>query len=438
MPRTADLSSSLSRVLQTVGSHAVQVLLGTVTGVLIARTLQPEGRGTYSVIATTTLIAILLGHLSVEKAQIYLWTDRARHGSLLANGLVIGLLSGTTTALIALTLMRVGAMPTTSPLLGLALLTVPFGVAATNLKGIALLRSQVDIINRGTVAAASIQCLPLLVLAATGHITVTSVIVCWTMSVVLPFILLIRALRPRPLLTDGRLACRQLAVGSRYHIGLVAFYLLMTVDTLLINALDSAATVGIYTVAVTTLSLACIPAEAITRVMLPRQAYGDIRQAEQITVRALRLNLLLSAAFIGILAAVSPVLIPLVYGRPFAGSVIPLLALAPGMIALSVIRLVEQHLVRLARPISMTVIAVGALTTNVLLNLVLIPRGGALGAALASSVAYILMALLEVAWFTRSAHLPLRDLLPRLSEARSVLAPLTDSGLIARWRRHDA
>ncbi|MER5326611.1 oligosaccharide flippase family protein [Streptosporangium roseum] len=442
MPRTVDLNSSVGRVAQTIGSQTVRVLLGAVTGVLIARAIQPEGRGIYSVIATTALTAIVLGHLSVEKSQIYLWTDQTRHRALIANSLVLGLTLGTVTAVIGVALMTVGAMPTTSPLLALALLTVPFGVAATNLRGIASLQSRIDIVNRGTVATALAQCLPLLVFTAIGQVTVTSVIVCWVISIVLPFVLLVRSIRPRPLRMEGALACRQIALGSRYHLGLVAFYLLMTVDVLLLNAMDSATAVGIYTVAVTMLSLTCIPAESITRVVLPRQAHGDIHQAEQITARALRLNLALSSAFIGALAVVSPVLIPLVYGRSFAGSVTPLLALAPGMVALSLIRPVEQYLVRLGRPISMTLVAVGALTANVLLNLALIPRWGALGAALASTAAYILMALIEVSWFARSARIPLRALLPRLADVRAVLTPvrsaltpLAPSRVITRRRR---
>ncbi|MEU0567484.1 polysaccharide biosynthesis C-terminal domain-containing protein [Nonomuraea sp. NPDC005983] len=435
MPRTSDLSSSLGKVVHTIGSQTVQVLLGTVTGVLIARVLQPEGRGTYSVIATTTLTAIILGHASIDKSQIYLWTNRARHRALTANGLMLGLTLGTITTLVALVLMSVGAMPTTSPLLGVAMIAVPFGVVATNLKGIAWLESRTDIVNRATIAAALTQCLPLLVLSAVGGITVTTVIVFWTISTVTPFVLLIRALRPHPRLVDVPLACRQLALGGRYHVGLVAFYLLMTVDTLLLNALDSAAGVGIYTVAVTVLSLAGIPAEATTRVVLPGQAGSDARHAEEITLRTLRLNLILSSVFLGILAAVSPMLIPMVYGQSFAGSVPPLLALAPGTVALSLIRPVEQYLVRLGRPVAMTLIAVGTLALNVLVNVALIPRWGPLGAALASTATYTLMACVEVSWFARSACIPLRGLLPRLDDVRPVLTLLASCRVIARRRR---
>ncbi|GAA4559980.1 oligosaccharide flippase family protein [Planotetraspora kaengkrachanensis] len=431
MLRGSNVNSSLSKVAQTMASRVLRLLLATVTGVLLARTLQPEGRGTYAIIATAAATAIVMGHFSIEQTQISLWADQARRHCLAVNGLFLGLILGIVTALVGMMLTLLGAMPTTSPLLYLALLAVPFGVMTTNLRGIALLRSEVGVVNRATVAAGLIQCLPLLVLIAIGNVTVASVVVCWTISITVPSLILIRALRLRPLRGGGRLACRQLALGSRYHVGVVAFNLLLTVDILLLHALDSAAAVGIYTVAVTVLELARIPAEAITQVALPQQASSDMNDAAQVTARIIRLSLLLSAAFIGVLAALSPTVIPLLYGQSYAGCVAPLLVLAPGMIALFLTRPVEQYLVRLGRPISMTAIPVGAAAANILLNLALIPRWGVVGAALSSTITYVLMAALEISWFARSAGIPKSALLPRPATMRSALDPYVRSESIS-------
>ncbi|GAA4584382.1 flippase [Planotetraspora phitsanulokensis] len=423
MFRSSHVNSSLSKVAQTMASRVLRLLLATVTGLLIARSLQPEGRGTYAIIATTAGMAMVIGHFSVEQTQMSLWEEPKRRHRLSANGLLLGLALGTATALVAMTLTFLGVMPTTSPLLYLALLAVPFGVMTTNLRSIALLRSEVGLANRATVAAALTQCLPLLFLIATGNVTVTSVVVCWTISMAVPSLIFIRALSLRPLRGGGRLACRQLALGSRYHVGVVAFHLLLTVDILLLHALDSATAVGLYTVAVTVLELARIPAEAITQVALPGQAAGTMSDAAEVTARTIRLSLLLSAAFVGMLAALSPTLIPLLYGQAYAGSVAPLLVLAPGMIALFLMRPVEQYLVRLGRPISMTAIPACAVAANVLLNVALIPQWGAVGAALSSTVTYVLMAALEISWFARSAGIPMSALLPHPATMRSALDP---------------
>ncbi|MFI6511258.1 lipopolysaccharide biosynthesis protein [Streptosporangium sp. NPDC050855] len=425
MPGVLNGSTALKRAVQTMASHLVRLTLAALTGILIARTLQPEGRGVYAMIATTGGIAIVLGNLSIGRSQIALWPDPARHRALTGNGLLLGLLLGVVSALVTLAAVT-ALVPVPAPhLLVVALLAVPFGVAAVNLNGIALLRSRSDLANRGVVATALVLNLPILVLSAAGGLTVAAVIVCWTLAITAPFWLLLAGLGPRAMRVEAALARRQLALSCRYHPGLVAFHLLLSADIFLLGALTSPAEVGLYTVGTAFLTFSRVPADAVTQVVLPRQTVVDGADARDVTVRVLRLNLALSALFAGALAAVSPVLVPLLYGAAFTGSVTPLLLLAPGMVALSLLRPVEQYLIRLERPTTMTVIAAGALALDLALNAVLIPRWGAAGAALAASVSYTAMAATEIAWFATRTSTPLRALLPRPSDLKAALRPTT-------------
>ncbi|WP_440064062.1 lipopolysaccharide biosynthesis protein [Streptosporangium sp. OZ121] len=422
MPGVLKGSAALTQAVQTMASHVLRLTLAAMTGVLIARTLQPEGRGVYAMIATTGGIAVVLGNLSIWRSQIALWQDPARHRALAGNGLLLGLVLGLASA--AATLAAVTAfLPLPSPhLLVIALLAVPFGVAAVNLNGIALLRSRNSLVNRGVVASALILNLPILVLAATGNLTLTAVIVCWTAAVSAPFWLLLRPLGLRAMRVEPALTRRQLALSCRYHAGLAAFHLLLTADVFLLGVLVSPAEVGLYTVGAAFLTFSRVPADAVTQVALPRQAVEDELGARDVSVRVLRLNLLLSSVFAGALAAASPVLVPLLYGTAFAGSVTPILLLAPGIVALSLLRPVEQYLVRLGRPMTMTAFASGALAANLALNALLIPRWGATGAALAASTAYTALAAAEITWFARTTATGVRELLPRLSDLRSAVS----------------
>jgi O-antigen/teichoic acid export membrane protein len=432
-PASSRASSSARRVVQTIASKAALTLLGAVTGVLIARSLQPESRGIYAAVAAVGTTAMVLGHLSVDRTQIYLWADPARHRALTANAMLLGLLSGTATVVIGLILAATGATPAASSLVSIVLLAVPFGIAIVNLNGIALLRAQIGVVNRGTVATGLTQCVPMLILTATGHLTVTSVIVCWAISVITPFALLLHTLRPLPRSADYRLARAQLQLGGRYHFGVIAADLLPKADVLLLSGLASASAVGVYTVAVTVLALTRIPAEAISQVALPKQAAGEVRDVADVTARAVRLNLLVSAAFVGLLMIASPALIPLVYGQAFAAAVAPLLALGPGVVASSLVRPLEQYLLRLGRPMATTAIGVGALVVNVLLNVALIPVWATVGAGTASSVSYILMVVIELSWFVRSGGVPIRSLVPGVADIRSML--LLIQPLLIRGRR---
>ncbi|MGJ6964062.1 lipopolysaccharide biosynthesis protein [Streptosporangium sp. G11] len=427
MPRALNASAALTRTVQTMASHVLRLTLAAITGVLIARTLQPEGRGIYAMIATTGGVAVIMGSLSIGRSQIALWRDPARHRALVGNGLLLGLGLGLVSTLVTLAVVP-SFVPLPEPgLLLIALLAVPFGVAAVNLNGIAQLRSRNDLVNRGVVASALVLNLPILALAATGHLTVTAVIVCWTAAVSVPFWLLLQSLGLRSMRVEPALARRQLTLSCRYHVGLAAFHLLLTADIFLLGALVSPAEVGLYTVGTAFLTFSRIPADAVTQVALPRQAVEDERDARAVSVRVLRLNLLLSSVFVCALSAASPVLVPLLYGPAFAGSVTPILLLAPGIVALSLLRPVEQYLVRLGRPMTMTAVASGALAANLALNALLIPRWGATGAALAASTAYTAMAAAEIAWFARRTSTEARELLPRLSDLRSVVSALFDA-----------
>ncbi|GIH73257.1 oligosaccharide flippase family protein [Sphaerimonospora thailandensis] len=422
------MSSSLTAVAGILASRVLRLALGAVTGVLIARTLQPEGRGVYSVIATTAGAAIVVGHLSLEKSQIAFWPDLSRHRPLITNALVLGMSLGSFAALATAGFVMVNDLPGTFPLWATALLAIPFGSASVNFTAILLLRSQRKAVNQATVIASMVQCLPILALAAAGHVTITSVVICWAASTVVPFFISLRALWPISPRCERSLVRRQVSLSGRYHVGLVAYSFLLSADIFLLSAMDSAATVGLYTVAVTVTSLARIPADSITQVVLPRQAVSGALEAERVTAHTLRLTLLISTVFLGLVAAASPWLIPLVYGEAFATSVAPLLVLAPGAVALTLVRPVEQYLVRLGRPITMTAISCGALAVNLLLNLVAIPQWGAVGAALASTVAYTLLASLETAWFLRSARMSASELVPRLADLRRAPVSAADSG----------
>ncbi|WP_432862878.1 lipopolysaccharide biosynthesis protein [Microbispora rosea] len=415
------MTGPAATVAGVLASRMVRVALGAVTGVLVARTLQPEGRGAYAVITTAAATAVVIGHLSLEKSHIAFWPDSSRHRPLVTNALVLGTALGFVAALATFGFVAVTASPGASPLWLVALLAIPFGTASVNLTSVLLLQSRTKTVNWATTIAALTQCLPILALMAAGHVTVTGAVVCWAISIVVPFLFALRALWPISLRWDKSLVRHQLGLSGRYHVGWVAYHLLLSVDVLLLGAMDSAATVGIYTVASTLMTLARIPADSITQVVLPRQAVSGAHEAERITARTLRLCLLVSAVFIGLVAAASPWAIPLVYGHAFTASVAPLLVLAPGALALSMTRPTEQYLVRLGRPLRMTATFCAALAVNLALNLVLIPRWGAVGAALASTVAYTLLALLETVWFLRSARVAVSQLVPRLTDLRAVL-----------------
>ncbi|MBG6092239.1 lipopolysaccharide biosynthesis protein [Actinomadura viridis] len=429
------MSTSARRVAHTVTTRVVSLLLSGVSGIVITRALQPEGRGAYYVVVTIALIALSIGHLSVAQSHVWMWTEAGHRPAITANsaglGLGVGALAALTTAGVVLALGP-GTVPAPGHGdLAWALAAIPFAMAVLYLNTVLVLKSRVDVVNRGAVLGASVQC-GLLVLLAVRGISPGQAVMVWALSMIVPLAVLVPAARPR--LRHGDLGLARLAIGKglRYHTGLAALFLLFRTDVLMLDRMTTAAAVGLYSLAVTVAEQARLTTDAIAQVVLPRQIDTGHDEAAAVTARATRFTALFALGSVVAICAAAPVAIPLVYGSAFAGAVPALLGLAPGLLFLGATRPIGAFLLRLDRPLLGSAISVAALVLNIVLNLWLIPAHGIVGAAAASSVAYAMVALLQSVWFLRATGAPLRSLLPGPGDLAYVWAKLAGARLMRR------
>lgn len=410
------------------------MVMGAVGGVVIARALRPEGRGAYYVITTIAAITISAGHLSIEQAHVWLWSRAVDRGALAANSVLLGLGVGVVAAVAAAVIVCVlgpGVIPVAGyGMLALALAAIPGAMAVLYLNNILVLRSQVQTVNAGALLGGTLQCSLLLLLAATAHLSPGLVIVLWAVSVVTPLAVLLPAVRPRLRHWDAPLARQAAGRGLRYHLGLASLFLLFRADILILDGMASTAAVGLYSLAVSLAELARLVTDAIAQIALPGQLETDYDDAAAATVKVTRLTALVALVSVGLMCAAAPLLVPMLYGASFRGSVPPLLALGPGLLALGATRPLGAFLLRLDRPMLASAMAVAALGVNIALNLVLVPGCGILGSAAASSIAYCALAALQGAWFLRATGASVRDLLPGPAEMELVRERLSAVGWI--------
>jgi O-antigen/teichoic acid export membrane protein len=407
-------TSPLRQAARSLAIRLSLVVLGGATGIVIARALHPQGRGTYAIVVAFASATMAIGHLSLDQAHVTLWPSR--HGAVAVNSVVMGPVLGTLAAAcgLALALSGVaGAATAAHPgLLIVALLSVPAATTVLYLSNVLALGARVAWVDWATLLGSVLQCGALLALAAAGRLTVAWVVWIWAASSAAPLLLMVGAARPRLGRFDPAVCRRALSLGLRYHGGSAALYLTYRVDVLVLGAMAPAAVVGLYTLAVTLAELARIPTDALARASLSGQAVADLNQAARATIRRTRMSVALAGGSVAGLCAVAPLLVPVAYGRDFAGSVPALFALAPGLFALGAGRQVSAYLLRLSRPLAMSALSVGALVVNVAANLVLIPLWGIVGCSLASSLSYGLITAVQVARFCRATDTPLRRLLP--------------------------
>ncbi len=179
------------------------------------------------------------------------------------------------------------------------------------------------------------------------------------------------------------------AYGMRGQLGGMLSLLNLRLDVAILGALAGPAVLGVYAVASKYAELLRLPGLAVTYVLYPVFAAQDGAAAAART-RALlrRAGVLTALAAIPLALAAGP-LLPLLYGRAFDGAIVPAWILLAGLVGEGIAGLVTAYLYGVGRPgVNSLAMGAGVLAT-VVLDLLLIPRYGAVGAAVASAVAYL-------------------------------------------------
>lgn len=166
-------------------------------------------------------------------------------------------------------------------------------------------------------------------------------------------------------------------------------------DILMLGVLQPAAEVGVYRIAAQVAVLTTILMQILRSLSAPRiaaaYARGDQDGLQAQFVYAGRAMFAAALAFVVLFAAFGEPALVLVFGPDYAASYWPCLALALGALFSSACGLVGVALQVTKYAHLAARSAIIAAVVNVLLNLVLIPLYGATGAAIATSIALVVM-----------------------------------------------
>jgi O-antigen/teichoic acid export membrane protein len=209
----------------------------------------------------------------------------------------------------------------------------------------------------------------------------------------------IRILGGRP---SAELLAEQLRFGTRALPGTLAERLQFRADSFLLNILVGVRATGIYSVTSGLAETLWYVPNALGLVMLSR-AVDPHADAGRIAATLTRVTIALTVVLAIPTFLIGPRLVRLVYGSTFTDAGVALRLILPGVVAYSIVAVLSRYLTGRGRPGTTTMIMLVGLAANVAANLVLIPRLGINGAALASSISYGLTAVLALVLFRRAS-----------------------------------
>jgi uronate dehydrogenase len=424
-----------SKAIGTFAARIAVAVTGVLTGILIARLLGPQGKGTYS--GVQTLLSIPVAVTGGAGAAItYLMTKGRRTiGDLfptLAAAFVAAVLL-TAAAGIAYAAVHAWQIATVA-----FLVAMPPAILLSWQQAYYIGSDRIRRLNAQNVAVALCTLAGTLLLCRVLRFGVTGALCAWiaTLYGCAAIVLadMLRgggALHLRGLWEHSR---EFLRIGSQSAVNTLLGALNYRIDSLLIIAILGLPVFGVYSIAVSVGELLFLIARSINTAIGREVGIATLDRASQITAMVVRGSVLTCALCALPIALFAPPLIHAVYGPLFDGAALPLRLLLPGIVAFATSGTFASYFIfQLGRPSSVTIINVVMIAFQCLACLALVPRFGTAGAAIASTIAYAGGALVSTILFCRASGIPASTLwIPRRSDvlrvreiARELLASAT-------------
>ena len=177
--------------------------------------------------------------------------------------------------------------------------------------------------------------------------------------------------------------------GLRGQAGNLAAFFSYRLDVFVVNYFLDASQVGLYALGVLVSESLWQLAGIVSTALFPRTARTIDSGAEEFTCMILRQVVLITVAAALVIAVTSPFVIPLLFGARFSPSVAVIWWILPGTVAFALAKVISADLAGRGLNVHLPISALIGFAFTLLFDLVLIPRMGIQGAALASSVAYL-------------------------------------------------
>ena len=386
-----------SHVAWTFATRLLMIFNSVVAGIIVARWLGAQGVGELAVINVAVATIVQLGSFGLPSSNTYfIAQDQARFRSAAINSLIFALVVGSILALAlsALAYLRPDWFGFVPPeLIRIAAISIPFQLIVLIGLNILLAIGKVKEFNLLDLAGQSFvlinAVLVLLVLNRGLEMLVTlntaaSILV----SIVVASLIAIsvKGLAQSEWRADVALLRRMIAYGIKFHVSILAGAIILRADLLVVNHFRGAAEAGVYSVASQFGLLLMLLPGVIATLLFPRVTAEQDARGE---TTCLVTRYTTFVMFLCCLAAVPfSLLLPLVYGSAFSDATSLLLILLPGVYLMGLESVLVQHFNALGLPRAIPMYWVATLVLNLILVFSLVPRFGAQGAAIASTISY--------------------------------------------------
>lgn len=400
------------------------------TSVIVARTLGVEGKGIYTLVLMLGSLLSLFLSFGFSGSITYLtaskqFSSKALYSFSIIASIILSVAGGIIFFIAYNRFFSQGFLTGTDVAqIMLVLLLLPVNLATLFLSSIIQGKQQLLAFNFINILRV-LSNLGLQIISSLLHGGVMGAILAWAISNIVAFLVVLWFLRADitiKLKYPAGIIRPAVSFGSKNYIANLFTFFNYRLDSFLVNFYLGPTSVGLYSVGVSTAELIWYIPNAISNALFPKSSTLENHVAARLTAQACRQTLFVAAILTLLFAIIGPLLIPWIYGADFQASVPAFLWLLPGILGVSLSKIISANLSGLGKPQYATYTSTVTVVLTIVLDILLIPPLGIVGAAIASSISYLCSAMISVIWFNRETQIRWIDvILPKPSDL-SILA----------------
>jgi O-antigen/teichoic acid export membrane protein len=394
-------------------------IFGTLTQIVVARALGPAGKGLFSLTLLTATTAVTLAHGSLSAPNSH-FAGRypADRPALVGNSFLLAFVWGAIVLAITYAIQqafRGGIIPALTPALWSMVLAslIPLLLFEFS-NGLVMGLDWMKRFSLVLCLKEALLSVAVFVLWRMEILSTESAVLCWVLTCVVTALMQAGSAwwRLGKKITLSMSLLRRVATFTlQAHVANVFSFLKQRSDMFLIAYFLTMTQVGYYSVAMAMIfTLWYLPA-SIAQVLTPHISWRDNQAGNLLTPRLARFGFAVSVVGAVILGSTGWLLIRCMFGKAFLPAYPALLLLLPGGVVYTLAKMLAGDLIGRGLPKYAMVISMAAFAINIVVNLLLIPHYGILGAAIASSVAHGFTGIMFLIAFLRVSKVPLHQVL---------------------------
>lgn len=410
-----------TNIIWTFGVRLAMVVNSVVAGIVVARWLGAEGVGKLAVINVAVTTLVQLGSLGLPSANTYFIAkdiNRFRRAAL--NSLLFAIIGGGVLAfaLVAITTSRPSWFGLVAPdLFRIAAISIPFQLLTLIGLNVFLALGKVrefnllDLVGQSFVLINALIALLILHAGLQTLVTLnTATAACVGAIIVLLLIITAQKLpnAEKAWTPDSVLLAQMVKYGIKSHLSILAGALIFRADLLVVNHFRGASEAGVYSLASQMATMLMMLPSVIATLLFPRVTAEQDRTGNTTCVVTRHTAVVMFVCCLS--AAPLSFILPLFYGVAFADATYQLLILLPGVYLIGLQSVLVQHFNAMGLPKMIPTFWLITLVVNLIMVFGLVPKFGARGAAVASTLSYTLISFLMITYFLIDTRRSLSEL----------------------------